>query len=107
MAVNVAKENFEKNHCLETIHAVPGNLLVGETGRYHVVVANILAHIIEQMIDDAYHVLEPGGYFITSGIIEEKGDEIKAQMERAGFTIVEQMFDNSWTCIVGQKEGDV
>lgn len=27
MAVNVAKENFKKNHCDDAIEAVPGNLL--------------------------------------------------------------------------------
>lgn len=30
MAVNVAKENFKKNHCENAIEAVPGNLLQDE-----------------------------------------------------------------------------
>lgn len=53
MAVNVAKENFEKNHCLNAIEAVPGNLLKDEKEHFDIVIANILAHIIDEMIEDA------------------------------------------------------
>src|SRR5699024_11080776 len=48
MAIKVAKENFEKNHCEAAIEAVPGNLLTEETEKFDVVIANILAHIIEE-----------------------------------------------------------
>lgn len=50
---------------------VPGNLLKNETEKFDIVIANILAHIIEDMIEDAYNTLNKDGYFITSGIIEE------------------------------------
>ncbi|MDN6629733.1 MAG: 50S ribosomal protein L11 methyltransferase, partial [Staphylococcus equorum] len=62
MAVKVAKENFIKNNCAKAIEAVPGNLLTEETEKFDVVVANILAHIIEEMIEDAYNVLNKDGY---------------------------------------------
>ena len=39
--------------------------------KFDIVIANILAHIIEDMIEDAYNTLNKDGYFITSGIIEE------------------------------------
>ncbi|MDN5695210.1 MAG: 50S ribosomal protein L11 methyltransferase, partial [Staphylococcus equorum] len=61
MAVKVAKENFMKNNCDKAIEAVPGNLLTEETEKFDVVVANILAHIIEEMIEDAYNVLNKDG----------------------------------------------
>lgn len=103
MAVKVAKENFMKNNCDKAIEAVPGNLLTEETEKFDVVVANILAHIIEEMIEDAYNVLNKDGYFITSGIIEEKHESIVNHMKRSGFEIVSINHDNSWVCIVGQK----
>lgn len=103
MAVKVAKENFMKNNCDKAIEAVPGNLLTEETEKFDVVVANILAHIIEEMIEDAYNVLNKDGYFITSGIIEEKHEPIVNHMKRIGFEIVSINHDNSWVCIVGQK----
>ncbi|MCH4532368.1 50S ribosomal protein L11 methyltransferase [Staphylococcus haemolyticus] len=103
LAVNVAKENFAKNHCEDAIEAVPGNLLKNETEKFDIVIANILAHIIEDMIEDAYNTLNKDGYFITSGIIEEKHKQILNQMENVGFDIKSVNHDNGWVCIVGQK----
>ena len=106
MAVRVAKENFQKNNCEYAIEAVPGNLLKEETEKFDVVIANILAHIIEEMIDDAYNTLNKDGYFITSGIIEEKHEAIVEHMKRSGFEIVSINHDNIWVFIVGQKVSD-
>ncbi|MDU3213065.1 MAG: 50S ribosomal protein L11 methyltransferase [Staphylococcus epidermidis] len=103
MAVNVAKENFKKNHCDDAIEAVPGNLLKNENEKFNIVIANILAHIIEEMIEDTYNTLIEDGYFITSGIIEEKYQDIESQMKRIGFKIISVEHDNGWVCIVGQK----
>jgi ribosomal protein L11 methyltransferase (prmA) len=66
-------------------------------------VANILAHIIELMIDDAYNLLEDGGYYITSGIIEEKKDELLEKMLERGFKLVEETSDNGWYSFVVTK----
>ncbi|MEK4100818.1 50S ribosomal protein L11 methyltransferase [Staphylococcus sp. FSL K6-0124] len=106
MAVNVAKENFEKNHCLNAIEAVPGNLLKDEKEHFDIVIANILAHIIDEMIEDAYNTVNEDGYFITSGIIEEKYEDIESHMKRVGFKIISVQHDNGWVCIVGQKVSD-
>src|SRR5699024_8320839 len=103
MAIKVAKENFEKNQCEAAIEAVPGNLLTEETEKFDVVIANILAHIIEEMIEDAYNTLNKEGYFITSCIIVEKHEAILNQMKRIGFKINSINHDNGWVCIVGQK----
>ncbi|CAC5819229.1 Ribosomal protein L11 methyltransferase [Staphylococcus aureus] len=103
MAVSVAKENFRRNHCETLIEAVPGNLLKDETEKFDIVIANILAHIIDEMIDDAYNTLNEGGYFITSGIIKEKYEGIQSHMERVGFKIISEQHDNGWVCLVGQK----
>ena len=51
---------------------MPGNLLTEETEKFDVVIANILAHIIEEMIEDAYNTLNKDGYFITSWYYNRK-----------------------------------
>ncbi|MDT0692473.1 50S ribosomal protein L11 methyltransferase [Staphylococcus chromogenes] len=103
MAVQVAKENFVKNHCEAVIETTTGNLLNDESNQYDVVIANILAHVITLMVEDAYARLHSKGYFVASGIIEEKADEIETQMKQAGFKIIETQQDNGWVCITGQK----
>lgn len=103
LAVQVAKDNFDKNHCASQIETTTGNLLNDEHDKYDVVIANILAHVITLMVEDAYARLNDQGYFIASGIIDEKCEEITKQMIHAGFKIIETQHDNGWVCITGQK----
>jgi len=72
LAVDVSRENFALNNLENRIEVEEASLLTKETKKYDVIVANILAHIIELMLEDAYKLLEDGGYFITSGIIKDK-----------------------------------
>ena len=53
--------------------------------------------------DDAYTVVKTGGYFITSGIIEAKKEDVKASLEKAGFLIEEVMMMEDWVTIVSRK----
>ncbi|GGI40100.1 50S ribosomal protein L11 methyltransferase [Mammaliicoccus stepanovicii] len=103
LAIKVAKENFEKNNCETDIIAETGNLLTEETGQYDVIIANILAHIIDLMIADSYERLNEGGYFITSGIIEEKSEEIIDKLEETGYTIEKVLKEDSWVSIRARK----
>ena len=103
MAIQVARENFIKNHCDTDIETTTGNLLNDENGQFDVVIANILAHVITLMVEDAYARLNPEGYFIASGIIDEKANDIEIQMKQIGFKIIETQHDNGWVCITGQK----
>lgn len=104
VAVRVAVDNFEKNGCADVIQAEPGNLLTGETEKRDVIFANILAHIVDLMIDDSYKLLNDNGLLITSGIILEKEQMIVEHLERVGYTIMEITRDNGWIAIVARKE---
>ncbi|MCU7557207.1 50S ribosomal protein L11 methyltransferase [Macrococcus capreoli] len=104
VAVKVAQDNFEKNDCLDAITAEPGNLLKGETEKRDVIFANILAHIVDLMIDDSYALLNDNGLFITSGIIEEKETMIVEHLERVGYRILEITRDSGWIAIAARKE---
>lgn len=103
LAIKVAKENFEKNNCEQDIFADTGNLLTEETEQYDVVIANILAHIIDLMIEDSYARLNDNGYFITSGIIEEKSDEIIEKLKETGYTIEKVLREDGWVSIRARK----
>ena len=103
LAVKVAKENFEKNHCENSIKVETGNLLTEETEQYDVIIANILAHVIDLMIEDSYDRLNDGGFFITSGIIDEKCDEITNRLTEVGFKIEKVLKENGWVSIRARK----
>ena len=103
LAVDVSRENFALNNLENRIEVEEASLLTKETKKYDVIVANILAHIIELMIEDAYKLLKDGGYFITSGIIKDKKDKLLEKMLEHGFKLVEETSDNEWYSFVVTK----
>ena len=103
LAVDVSRENFALNNLENRIAVEEASLLTKETKKYNIIVANILAHIIELMLDDAYKLLEDGGYYITSGIIKDKKDELLEKMLERGFKLVEETSDNEWYSFVVTK----
>ena len=103
LAVDVSRENFALNDLENRIEVEEASLLTKETKKYDVIVANILAHIIELMLEDAYKLLEDSGYFITSGIIKDKKDELLEKMLEQGFKLVEETSDNEWYSFVVTK----
>lgn len=103
LSLKVAKENLELND-IDGVDVHSADLLKNETSKYDIVIANILAHVIEMMITDAYDCINPGGYFISSGIIVEKRDDILAQLKETGFTVLEILEDNGWVSILAKKE---
>ncbi len=103
LSIKVAYDNFMINDCEEDIILETADLLKNEDGRYDIVIANILAHIIEEMISNSYDKLNTNGYFIASGIIVEKRDDIVNKMTEAGFKINEILEDGGWVSILAEK----
>lgn len=103
LSIKVAYENFVINDCDQAIQLETADLLKEEEGRYDIVIANILAHIIEEMIEDAYDKLNEKGRFIASGIIAEKRGEITGKMTGAGFNVVEVLEEDGWVSILAEK----
>ena len=103
LSLKVARENFELNECTGDVTVETGDLLTSEDDQYDIVIANILAHIIDEMIDDAFETLKFGGVFIASGIITKRRDDIVQHMEAAGFKIAEILEENGWVSIMARK----
>lgn len=102
LSLTVAEENFNLNDT-KPVDLRAADLLKNETKNYDIVVANILAHVIEDMITDSYRVLNDGGYFISSGIIVEKKEDILSQLKNSGFNIIEVLEDDGWASILSKK----
>ena len=107
----LSKENMEVNHLSEDLSKFYiGNLIddvflqetVG-TEEYEIVVANILADVIIPMAPVIPARLKQGGYFITSGIIDFKENEVKEAIEKAGLKVIEINHQGEWVNITAQK----
>lgn len=103
VAVRSAKSNIELNNVQDVVTVEEGNLTdkVSEAG--DVVVANILAEVIISFTDDAFKIVKPSGWYITSGIIESKKNDVKAALEASGFIIEDVMMMEDWVTIISKK----
>jgi ribosomal protein L11 methyltransferase len=103
IAVDSAKLNVKLNKVQHIVTVSQNNLLDRIEGSADIIVANILAEIILRFIDDAYRLLNSGGLFITSGIIQTKKQEVKEGLIRAGFTIEETLTMEDWVAFIARK----
>ena len=103
VAVNAAKENVELNKVDHVVEVFHGNLLDTVKDPADVVVANILAEIIMTFTDDAYSIVKPGGYFVTSGIIGAKKEDVKNALIASGFNIEEVLMMEDWVAIIAKR----
>ncbi len=104
IAVQSAKNNIELNDLEAKISVSANNLLEGIEQEADVVVANILAHIILKLIPDAFRVLKPGGYFISSGILASQEEEMVKALTGQGFKIQQVNQIKDLIVIVGRKQ---
>ena len=101
VAVDSAKQNVSYND-INNIEILYGDLLEVVKGKANIVVANIMADIIMFLTDQVKKVITKGGYFISSGIILCKKDEVINKLTICGFTIKEINVDGEWVCIVAK-----
>ena len=101
VAVDSAKQNISYND-INNIEILYGDLLEVVKGKANIVIANIMADIIMLLTEQVKSVLACGGYFISSGIILIKKDEVINKLTECGFTIEEINIEGEWVCIVAK-----
>lgn len=106
VAVDSAVENLKLNPDVKNIEIKPNDLLEGIQVQADVVVANVLAEIIEPLVPQAKKCLKPGGLFITSGIIKDKLNLILDDLQKDNFEIIEVLQMKDWRAIVAKKPAE-
>lgn len=107
-AIKATKENVALNPIAKDINIGTNSLLDGISKKVDLIVANILAEIIIPLIPQAKECLNPGGKFITSGIINDKKDLIVNELTKHGFVIDEILNQKDWYSIIAHlpSEGE-
>lgn len=95
VSVSAAKHNVSLNN-LSNIEVLEGNLLNKASEKGDLIVANIIAEVIVDLIPDIVKILDREGIFITSGIIESRVDLIKSKLSEYGLDIVDEVNENGW-----------
>lgn len=99
LAVKTARENGDINGFSEpTFTVLEGNLTDKVTGKYDVVVANIVADIIVMFTENVGKFLKEDGIYITSGIIDTREQDVLDAFEKYGFEVVGRHESCGWLC---------
>ncbi|WP_125768097.1 50S ribosomal protein L11 methyltransferase [Companilactobacillus furfuricola] len=106
-AVAAAKMNLQLNNDCKDIPVYENSLLDGVDGKVDVIVANILANIIMDFIPDIESHLNPNGFVILSGIINEKEAQITGSMKEHGFDVIEAFHLKGWSTLICKRKKDI
>ncbi|MCM1113891.1 MAG: 50S ribosomal protein L11 methyltransferase [Clostridium sp.] len=104
LAVKTAMANAKENGFdTDRFEAVKGNLSDKVSGKYNVVVANIVADIIMEFNKDVGKFLDDDGVYITGGIIETREDEVLYSFSQNNFKVIERFEEKGWLVFVLKK----
>ncbi len=111
-ASRIANENGEKNGISTAVmEAECGNVLTDKSlwdkvaaGGYDLILANIVADVISEMLPLFFSCLKDDGNLICSGIIKPRQDFVLDALESNGFCVKEIRERNEWVAIVCQKK---
>ena len=107
-----ARENAALNEVERKIEFGLGSVAAVKAGRFGLtkaplVVANILTHILIQLLDDGLgELLTPDGVLILSGILAEKEDEMLAALDHHGLEVIELRQREDWLGLVSRRAGE-
>ncbi|MCH4168874.1 MAG: 50S ribosomal protein L11 methyltransferase [Streptococcaceae bacterium] len=102
VAVKVANENIALNP-VANIKVQASDLLKQIEFDADMIVANILADILVDLMSDAFRLLKNQGYLILSGIIQDKLPLVEASYLKNGFVLEEKSQIGEWVCLILKK----
>lgn len=110
-AVKIAVENAENNNIdLTKYRTMAGNVTCDNEllekisdRKYDIVLANIVADVIIGIRDIVPKFLKDGGIYITSGIIEERLDDVTTAYKESKLTPVSEEHQGGWASLVYKK----
>lgn len=106
LAVKTTAENAALNGIgSDKITVLEGSLTDKVSGKFDVIVANIVADVIISLCRDVGDFLEDCGLFICSGIIDDRVCDVKNAFAENGFVIEKAMHKKEWNAfLLGKGE---
>lgn len=110
--INVVRDNAQRNNIdKDKYEVISGNIITDEKlqeyikrKKYPLIYANIVADVIKEIIPLVKECITDDGIFITSGIIEDRADEIKQTLVDNGFAVKKIRKRKDWVCMVCSKK---
>lgn len=102
LAVKISRENISLNNYQDIIEIRHGDLTNVIKEKADIVVANIIADAIVMLCQNIKEFMKEDGYFISSGIINDKRAYVKENLIKNNFEIVQSINEGEWNCIVAR-----
>lgn len=103
VAVAIARENFERNGLAGQIETDVGSAHAANGRRWDIVIANILAHILIDIMPELAAALAPGGQLILSGLIAEQEVDVTAAAVAQSLDIIDRRIIEDWVALVARR----
>ena len=101
--LKIVRENLEANQVDKVVSVAQSDLMQNIQGKADLVIANIVADIIIRLFDQLDDHLEEGGTLLTSGIIEDRIEDVLRAAEAHGYGVVNRRENKGWACITFRK----
>jgi ribosomal protein L11 methyltransferase len=112
-AAEITEKNARINGIPEgTVTALCGNILEDKkllerikTKKYDIILSNIVADVLCEMLPIFKDLIKDGGRIVLSGIIAPRKEKVLAALEANSFAVKDVRLENDWTAIDAEKAG--
>lgn len=98
-AVWATEQNAERNGVTGRVSAAEGDR--PPPGPWNVVLANILAGILERLAAELVAAVRPGGALVLTGILREQANQVRETFAEAGLPLEQQAARGDWVLLSG------
>jgi len=102
-AVQIAIENAAINGVSDSVRINQGQARDQARGAFDVVVANLTAEVIINMMADLAGCLARGGCLVLSGILADLAGDVERALGESGLSVIEKKVTGEWTAVVGHQ----
>lgn len=102
IAVEASGANARRNHVTRRVRTRLGGLPSGASP-FDLVLANLVAAVLNDLAAALHAELQPGGTLIASGIFVDREVEVRSSFERAGIRPVDRLAEGDWIALVARR----
>ncbi len=104
-AIRSSRRNLKAAGLSRRVKIARGTLPHPQATGLDLTVANISAKVLVELAGEIAGTLRPGGTLIASGVLEERGDEVREAMLAAGFEELETQQTEDWLALSFRRTG--
>ena len=104
VAAQVARANIERNG-VDKVYPFCGSLDAAKSSSAGLLLGNLTADVISNLLPEFNRVLQPQGIALLSGILLDQAEDLRGRIDRCGFRIFEEITRGEWLGLAVEKHG--